>query len=120
MGARALVAYEVMNLDTRPVSVNMTLDPDVNLAGYEDAPVGSLDDGTGFEIEACLIPLRVHTRAFPLVADTGKTTPRFCGGANGEIAIKSLKTAIVSPDHTSCLLALHNHLNFNTSKRIPL
>jgi hypothetical protein len=69
IGASAVVAYEILNFGSDAISINMSLDTDVNLNENDDAPIHTLDDRNGFRIEGGLLHFRVYTRAYPLVVD---------------------------------------------------
>jgi hypothetical protein len=45
------------------------LDTDVNLNENDDAPIHTLDEGTGFRIEGGLLHFRVYTQDYPLVVN---------------------------------------------------
>jgi hypothetical protein len=69
IGASAVVAYELRNFGDSDVSVNMTLDTDVNLNERDDAEINRLIDNSGFRIEGGHTHFRVYTSKYPLVVD---------------------------------------------------
>jgi hypothetical protein len=66
IGASAIVAYEFTNFGTEPVSINLTLDVELTVAG---PVIRTLDGGVGFRIDARFIMFRVFTANYPLVVD---------------------------------------------------
>jgi hypothetical protein len=69
IGASAVIAFEILNFGSTPITLNLSLDADVNLAENDDAPIHTLDEANGFRIEGGLFHFRIYTKGYPLVSD---------------------------------------------------